>query len=54
MAGDDVTMLPTQRPLSATALRAILAPLGEVTGHRTFSGGTFSAVQAADLPAAPL
>lgn len=42
-------MLPTQRPLTDPELRRIIAPLGKVTGHRFLSGGTFSAVQAADL-----
>ncbi|NTV39546.1 MAG: hypothetical protein HGA51_06260, partial [Demequinaceae bacterium] len=49
MASDEATMLPTQRPLTDPELRRILAPLGKVTGHRFLSGGTFSAVQAADL-----
>lgn len=43
------SLLPTQRPLDAGELAAVLAPLGEVKAHRTLSGGTFSAVQAADL-----
>lgn len=49
MTADDATMLPTQRPLDANEIREILAPLGTVTAHRWLSGGTFSAVQAADL-----
>lgn len=49
MASDETTMLPTQRPLNGPELSQVLAPLGAVTGHRLLSGGTFSAVQAADL-----
>src|SRR5664279_834623 len=49
MASDEAMMLPTQRPLTGTELERILAPLGKVTSHRILSGGTFSAVQSADL-----
>jgi hypothetical protein len=49
MASDEAMMLPTQRPLTGTEVERILAPLGKVTGHRILSGGTFSAVQSADL-----
>jgi len=42
-------MLPTQRPLTGPEMERILAPLGRVTNHRILSGGTFSAVQSADL-----
>lgn len=49
MASDEAMMLPTQRPLTGTELERILTPLGKVTSHRILSGGTFSAVQSADL-----
>ncbi|WP_291378740.1 aminoglycoside phosphotransferase family protein [Demequina sp.] len=49
MVSDQPTMLRTQRPLSAPEIAQVLAPLGTVIGHRILSGGTFSAVQAADL-----
>lgn len=42
-------LLPTQRPLTDSELREVLAPLGEVTASRLLSGGTFSAVQAVTL-----
>ncbi|MCB2412314.1 aminoglycoside phosphotransferase family protein [Demequina sp. TTPB684] len=49
MAGEEPLMLRTQRPLSPPELAEVLAPLGTVTAHRALAGGTFSAVQAADL-----
>lgn len=49
MAHDDVTLLPTQRPLAPADLDTFLEPLGEVESARLLTGGTFSAVQAVTL-----
>jgi aminoglycoside phosphotransferase (APT) family kinase protein len=49
MASDEPAMLRTQRPLTASEIEQVLEPLGKVAGHRVLSGGTFSAVHAADL-----